>query len=290
MSSHSPLRRTSSRSSVRSTLARLAHVGLRVGVDLGAREHRPGGGAARGIADARGEVADDQHDGVAGVLELAQLAEHHRVAEVDVRRRRVQTELDAERPRAAKGAPRAPPRASIRRRCGPDMQPFRPPARQGIPSAPMLMSRPRAAADRVCPCVASVPGGRRAHRLRHERIRARQALLRRPCHPYAPRGRAGRQQRRRPGGRRSGAARRPRTARRSARGARWRRRRTPPPPRPEPVIPEVEGYAPVIPITRDTLLAPEPARPRRPDPQAARPARPRWGSRRSAPSRSCSAW
>ena len=28
------------------------------------------------------------------------------------------------------------------------------------------------------------------------------------------------------------------------------------------MIPEVEGYAPVIPITRDTLLAPEPARPR----------------------------
>ena len=55
-------------------------------------------------------------------------------------------------------------------------------------------------------------------------------------------------------GARDGDAERPRR--------RWWRRRTPPVPRPEPVIPEVEGYAPVIPITRDTLLAPEPVRPR----------------------------
>jgi penicillin-binding protein 1A len=36
----------------------------------------------------------------------------------------------------------------------------------------------------------------------------------------------------------------------------------PPPTRSEPVIPEVEGYAPVIPITRESLLEPEPPRPR----------------------------
>ena len=47
---------------------------------------RPQRGAARRVADAGGEVADDQDDGVAGVLELAQLLQHDRVAEVDVGR------------------------------------------------------------------------------------------------------------------------------------------------------------------------------------------------------------
>src|SRR3712207_7076283 len=49
------------------------------------------------IADPGGEVADDQHDGVPQLLELAQLLEHHRVAEVDVRRGGIQPELHAHR-------------------------------------------------------------------------------------------------------------------------------------------------------------------------------------------------
>ena len=55
---------------------------------------------------------------MAGVLELAQLLQDDGVAEVDVRRRRVDPELDAQRP--ALGQPRAParPRAGSRRRCG----------------------------------------------------------------------------------------------------------------------------------------------------------------------------
>ena len=65
----------------------LVAVGRRVGLDLLRVEHRARGGAARRVADAGGPVADDQHREVAGVLELAQLAEHHGVAEVDVRAR-----------------------------------------------------------------------------------------------------------------------------------------------------------------------------------------------------------
>jgi hypothetical protein len=79
-------------------LARLAHVGLRVRVDLLAREHGPRGRAPGGIPHARGVVPDDQDDRVAGVLELAELGQDDRMAEVDVGRRRVQAELDAERP------------------------------------------------------------------------------------------------------------------------------------------------------------------------------------------------
>ena len=39
-----------------------------------------------------------------GVLKLAQLAQHHRMAEMDVGRRRVDPQLDAKRPRLGRGA------------------------------------------------------------------------------------------------------------------------------------------------------------------------------------------
>jgi hypothetical protein len=71
--------------------------GARIGVDLRAREDRPRGRPARGVADPGGVVADDQHDGVSGVLELPELREHDRVADVDVGCRRVDAELDAQR-------------------------------------------------------------------------------------------------------------------------------------------------------------------------------------------------
>ena len=102
MSSHSPLRRTSVRVAVEH-LEGLLLVGLGV-----ARRSRSASSCGRvverplRVADARGVVADDQHDRVAEVLELAQLAQHDGVAEVDVRRGRVDAELDPQRP-----APRA---------------------------------------------------------------------------------------------------------------------------------------------------------------------------------------
>ena len=52
--------------------------------DLVLGEPGPGGRSARRVADLGGEVADDQHRDVAEVLELAQLAEHDREAEVNV--------------------------------------------------------------------------------------------------------------------------------------------------------------------------------------------------------------
>ena len=78
-------------------LERLLDVGLGVRVDLLERERRPRGVAARRVADERREVADDEHDRVAEVLELPQLAQRHRVAEVQVGRGRVDAELDAQR-------------------------------------------------------------------------------------------------------------------------------------------------------------------------------------------------
>ena len=43
-------------------------------------------------------VPHDQHHPVPGVLELPQLAQHNRMSEVDVRRSRVDPELDPQRP------------------------------------------------------------------------------------------------------------------------------------------------------------------------------------------------
>ena len=75
----------------------LLRVRARVRVDLVARELRAQRGASARIAHARGVVADDEDHDVAQVLELAELLQDHRVAEVDVRRRGVQTELHAQR-------------------------------------------------------------------------------------------------------------------------------------------------------------------------------------------------
>ena len=60
---------------------------------------------------------------MAEVLELAQLLQHDRVAEVDVGRGRVQAELGAQLAPLARGglelAPAGRPRAATRPRCGP---------------------------------------------------------------------------------------------------------------------------------------------------------------------------
>ena len=78
-------------------LQRLGLEGGGIGLDLLCAEHWPQRRAPGGIADPRRVVADDQHDHVPGVLELAQLAQHDRVTEVDVRRGRVDPELYAQR-------------------------------------------------------------------------------------------------------------------------------------------------------------------------------------------------
>ena len=72
-------------------------IGLGVGLDLLARQRRAGVVAARGVANHRGEIADQEDHLVAEVLQLAHLVQHHGVADVDVRRRRVQAQLDAQR-------------------------------------------------------------------------------------------------------------------------------------------------------------------------------------------------
>ena len=81
-----------------------------VGVDLLAGR-APGGCSERplGSPDAGRVVADDQDDGVAEVLELAQLLQHDGEPEVDVGRGRVDPELDAQRPARAASLRSSPP-------------------------------------------------------------------------------------------------------------------------------------------------------------------------------------
>ena len=110
MSSHSELKRTSSRSSVASTLpACSTYVRACASISSPESTGRVAERPAR-VPDARGVVADDQHDRVAGVLELAQLLQDDGVAEVEVGRRRVQAELDAQRPARSRAAARERPR------------------------------------------------------------------------------------------------------------------------------------------------------------------------------------
>ncbi|ABA51107.1 hypothetical protein BURPS1710b_3413 [Burkholderia pseudomallei 1710b] len=75
----------------------LLEVGLRVRFDLLARERRAGRVAARRIADQRREIADQENHRMAEILQLAHLVQHDRVAEVDVGRRRIEAQLDAQR-------------------------------------------------------------------------------------------------------------------------------------------------------------------------------------------------
>jgi hypothetical protein len=76
---------------------RLLLVCARVRVDVGARERWPRARTAARVADARGVVPDDEDDPVTEVLELPQLLQDDRVAEVDVGGGRVEAELDAQR-------------------------------------------------------------------------------------------------------------------------------------------------------------------------------------------------
>ncbi len=85
----------------------LVDVGRGVELDLLGGERRAGRRAARRVADPGGEVPDDEHRDVAEVLELAQLAQHDREPEVDVRRGRVDAQLHPERPARTGAWPRS---------------------------------------------------------------------------------------------------------------------------------------------------------------------------------------
>ncbi|MCY1538707.1 hypothetical protein D9M68_742600 [compost metagenome] len=76
--------------------AGLLVVGLGVGLDLLGGEWRTCVVAARGVADQAGEVTNEKDHLMPQVLQLAHLVEHHRVADVNVGRRRVQPQLDAQ--------------------------------------------------------------------------------------------------------------------------------------------------------------------------------------------------
>ncbi len=76
---------------------RLLEVELRVPVDLLVGEDRPLGRAARRVADARRVVADDEDGRVALVLEGAHSLKRDAATDVDVGRRDVDPELDAQR-------------------------------------------------------------------------------------------------------------------------------------------------------------------------------------------------
>ena len=72
-------------------------ISLGVGLDLLAGQRRAGAVAARRVANHGGEVADQENHLVPQVLQLAHFVEYHRVADVDVRRSRVQAQFDAQR-------------------------------------------------------------------------------------------------------------------------------------------------------------------------------------------------
>ena len=72
-------------------------VGFGVLVDLGLGELLAGLGFAGGVADEGGGVSDEEDDGVAELLEVAQLAHQDGVAEMEVGGGGVEAGFDAER-------------------------------------------------------------------------------------------------------------------------------------------------------------------------------------------------
>ena len=93
---HSPLGRTSACRHI-DDLGDLCEVGLGVLLDLLGGQSLSARVAAAGVADRGRGGADDEHRGVAEFLELPQLAQRNRVAEVDVEAGGVDAVLDAQR-------------------------------------------------------------------------------------------------------------------------------------------------------------------------------------------------
>jgi hypothetical protein len=83
-------------------LSRLVEVRLRVPIDLLLGQDRPLGRAPGRISDSRRVVADDEDALMAGALERGHPLERNRMPYVDIGRRDVDAELDAERPPARK--------------------------------------------------------------------------------------------------------------------------------------------------------------------------------------------
>src|SRR5438876_5291501 len=82
--------------------AELSAVRLGVRADLLPRERLARLRTARGIADHPGEIADHDDDLVPEILEIAELAQDHGMAQMQIGRGGIETELDDQR------APRAP--------------------------------------------------------------------------------------------------------------------------------------------------------------------------------------
>ena len=76
---------------------RLLGVGIRIRHDLLVSQRRARGRATTRITDHRGEVANDEHDVMSQLLKLLQLPQTDRMTEMNVRRSRIDAELDAER-------------------------------------------------------------------------------------------------------------------------------------------------------------------------------------------------
>ncbi|MCY1419856.1 hypothetical protein D9M71_354560 [compost metagenome] len=76
-------------------LEHLSLVGLGIIQDLLTGQRRASGALATGVADHSGEVADQEDHLVPELLELAQLINKHGMSQVQVRRGRIETCLDA---------------------------------------------------------------------------------------------------------------------------------------------------------------------------------------------------
>ena len=98
VASQSALRTSSILSGAKSsTAADLVDVGPSVDVHLLGAQRRTRHRATRRVPHLGGEVADDEHRLMSEILKLAEFVQNHRMAEVDIRRGRVDTELHPQR-------------------------------------------------------------------------------------------------------------------------------------------------------------------------------------------------
>src|SRR5207237_8930928 len=76
----------------------LLKVSFRIGLDLLARKRRARFRYARGVANHRREIANQENGGVAQVLKMLQFAHHHGVPEMKIRSRGIHAEINTQRP------------------------------------------------------------------------------------------------------------------------------------------------------------------------------------------------
>ncbi len=74
----------------------LLEISLCICVDLFSRQGRAGFRYARGVANHRGEIADQKDGGVAKILKVFELAKDHGMAQMKIRRRGVHAEINAQ--------------------------------------------------------------------------------------------------------------------------------------------------------------------------------------------------